>query len=836
MTNVYPFPSSITAEYIATHLSGDAKREGDDWLAPCPCHNDSDPSLRLKDGHSKNGRPNILITCFPCGTNGADGKDKRNAIIEELKKRELWPVYKAKPGRPKKTDDHDNYDWKVVDTYLYGEKIEGGHLYDEVKDIALRVERKEAFDVEGNPVRKDSGKIEKSFSQSHPDLANPGRWIWNTEGVTAPPYMIKEVREALAQGKVIVWCEGEKNVRFLRTKGFAATTTAQGSGFFNPAVVKYFAEYPDAVVAVLADNDEGGKGYARQVANELSLAGVKAKFLGVLEGIKEKGEDVIDWWEKYGGTSERLKGRINDAPLYRPKQTVLIEIGRISDLNREVQKVLAGTLYQWGKTIVRPDLVVLTDRHGEPITVPGFVQLNASQLFTHTHDYIDFEGPNKSGKIVPMDYPERYVNSLLNLGGGLKFGQLNAVITAPIVFPDGVVLQTPGYHAKYGLFYDPMGVEFPLIPEHPTREQALTALELLKEPIGLYPFKILEGETKEHNVSISVALSLFLTMTNRQAWPMVPGHAFSGNRPGVGKGKLVAVASIISYGTMPGVIKQGQKEEEFEKTLTALLQKGVVHVAIDNAYRPLKGDLLDQIVTETKVELRILGTGKIFTVLNNYTVTATGNNLVITDDAIRRWLLCQIESQSEAPENEAFKFNPLELTRQKRPELVTAVGTILKAYIMAGRPGKFVLGSFDEWSADVPSALVWLGEVNPMKSVEIVKANDPNIQGSADLLVILAKHLGKRMITINNLVKEARAVNDPSGGNIGELQNPALYDVLRSMNKDFNKELNPISLASKFGHMANAWRGGLRLHCIKDHNHPTVWGVEDKRAGDELFN
>ena len=333
-------------------------------------------------------------------------------------------------------------------------------------------------------------------------------------------------------------------------------------------------------------------------------------------------------------------------PQLSNRVTVQLSAGKIHLINDEVQVALQGTnLFQWGKMIVRPDLVVLHDRRGEPVSVPGFVALNPSQLFTHAHIYINFQKYSKTEDTwVPGDYPERYVKALHSLAGNLKFKQLNAVITAPIVFTDGTIFQTPGHDEKTGLFYDPMGVEFPPIPENPTKDDALKALELLKTPIKLYPFKVRDGETNEHNTALSVALSLIITMTNRQAWPAVPGHGFSGNRAGVGKGKLVAVASITAYGVMPGVIKQGQKDEEFEKVLTAMAQKGVTHIAIDNAYRALRGDLLDQLITEAKVELRILGFGKIVTVLNNYTITATGNNLIITDDAVRRWVLAEIES------------------------------------------------------------------------------------------------------------------------------------------------------------------------------------------------
>ena len=130
-------------------------------------------------------------------------------------------------------------------------------------------------------------------------------------------------------------------------------------------------------------------------------------------------------------------------PSNRP--TVKIIAGQIDLINDEVQAGLQGTiLFQWGKMIVRPDLVVLHDRRGEPVSVPGFVALNPSQLFTHAHTHINFVKYSKTVEDwVPGDYPERYVKALHSLAGNLKFKQLNAVITAPIVFADGTVFQNP---------------------------------------------------------------------------------------------------------------------------------------------------------------------------------------------------------------------------------------------------------------------------------------------------------------------------------------------------------------------------------------------------------
>jgi hypothetical protein len=78
---------------------------------------------------------------------------------------------------------------------------------------------------------------------------------------------------------------------------------------------------------------------------------------------------------------------------------------------------------------------------------------------------------------------------------------------------------------------------------------------------------------------------------------------------------------------------------------------------------------------------------------------ATGNNLRIAGDMTRRVLLCSIDSGEERPELRAFTFNPLQMAKDNRPKYLAAALTILRAYIVAGKPVKLrPLASFEQWS------------------------------------------------------------------------------------------------------------------------------------------
>ncbi len=67
---------------------------------------------------------------------------------------------------------------------------------------------------------------------------------------------------------------------------------------------------------------------------------------------------------------------------------------------------------------------------------------------------------------------------------------------------------------------------------------------------------------------------------------------------------------------------------------------------------------------------------------------ATGNNLRLTGDTPRRCLYVRLESTLERPERRRDFRHPrlLEWLRRRRPRLLPAALTLLRAYVAAGRP------------------------------------------------------------------------------------------------------------------------------------------------------
>ena len=119
---------------------------------------------------------------------------------------------------------------------------------------------------------------------------------------------------------------------------------------------------------------------------------------------------------------------------------------------------------------------------------------------------------------------------------------------------------------------------------------------------------------------------------------------------------------------------------------------------------------LDSVITENIINERLLGTNKSTGPISlRPTWFLTGNNIVPGRDAHRRWLVCNIVSNLEHPEErELEEENLLEKVLTHRSTLLRDVLIILKAHVLAWYPcnWKARLGSFYERDKIVRGA-VW---------------------------------------------------------------------------------------------------------------------------------
>jgi hypothetical protein len=332
--------------------------------------------------------------------------------------------------------------------------------------------------------------------------------------------------------------------------------------------------------------------------------------------------------------------------------------------------------------------------------------------------------------------------------GGVALPQIAGVVHSPTLRSDGSLLDLPGHDRETGLFLAFGNTTFPKIPDEPTLEDAVVALDRLDELLEEVYF--IEGP------SSSVALSAILTALVRPSLPAAPMHAITATTFGTGKSYLADVVAMIATGRTAAPLAAGPNDEEFEKRLGAALIAGAPIISIDNVTRAVNGDLLNQLLTQECVNPRRLGKSENVEVSSTATVLMNGNNLQIPADMTRRVLLCSLDARVERPELMEYQRDPLSMARESRGEYVAAGLTILRAYIAAGRPVKTKpLGSFGAWSDSVRGALIWLGEADPVDSMEAVRAADPHRQATAAIMSQWDEHVGDARATVNEVIAAA---------------------------------------------------------------------------------
>lgn len=258
--------------------------------------------------------------------------------------------------------------------------------------------------------------------------------------------------------------------------------------------------------------------------------------------------------------------------------------------------------------------------------------------------------------------------------------------------------------------------------------------------------------------------------------------------------------------------------EEMRKAVTAALREGHAIINLDNIEQPVGSPDLSRAITQIEYQDRILGASKTLRLATNLTWTATGNNLAFRGDLAVRALLCRQDAKMERPEERRFKISDLKAyIADHRSDFVSAALTILRAYVVAGRPEQKLKpwGGFDEWSAVIRAPLLWLGMKDPCDTRRHVIEDDPDREAAAALLHAWHSTVGDRSVTIAQLRKWSS-------------EHAALYcGMLSVASLDEGSGIDPRRVAW----WCRAWRGrvvdGLVLVRGKDYGKSATWRVAE---------
>lgn len=676
-----------------------------------------------------------------------------------------------------------------------------------------------------------------------PWIPDGGKWRAKAMPTPRPLYRLPQLVARKDAPVLIV--EGEKTADKAAElfPDHAVTTNAGGCKAWKQSD---WTPLAGRTVVIWPDNDDPGRIFAKNVAERALKDG--AKSVAVVEMTEQWPEkwDIADELppiffpqdleemlaearpvhltgrKERSGAEEILSAGKDERPL------IIISAGQLAAMADKAEDYLLAAntaFFRRSDYLVRPVVDEVYTSTGRKIWIPRLKIVSDTYLHVALSRQIRFEKFDKrANDFVAADAPKELAAAINCRSGEWRFSPISGIISTPTLRADGSLVIAAGYDAATGLLLvNPP--RLPDMPEHPTRYDAEDGLNLLKELLVDFPFA--------DDISRAVALSALITPVLRGGLGTAPMHVTSAPQAGSGKSYLFDIASAISIGQPCPVMAAGKTEEELDKRLGSALMAGQPIISIDNVNGDLSGASLCQAIERPMVAVRVLGKSEMPLVQNRATFFATGNNIRLVADLTRRALLCSLDSGEERPELREFKGKPAETVLAERGPYIAACLNIVRAYNAAGRPGCLpALASFETWSDTVRSALVWLGEADPVQSMERARESDPRREEISTFLAAFAEEIGTGSSfkkTAAQIIKaaEAKELSFQDGGGMretGEPAHPLLKEAVENVSRDGKP--NSRSLGKWLsGHM-NVVHHKLKLRQWSDDHHGHKFFVE----------
>ena len=456
------------------------------------------------------------------------------------------------------------------------------------------------------------------------------------------------------------------------------------------------------------------------------------------------------------------------------KPYLIVELGEMATLAEQAMRILAQAevdIFQRGTALVRPIVGQGVNSEGKTVRYPILFEVNLTFMRLMLCQYIDWYKPDARAKKSPIgkgyrkiDAPEEIARAIISSAGQWPFRTIAGVISTPTLRFDGSILSQPGYDPRTHL-YLMSDVVMPPIPENPTRADAMRSLALLDDLLTEFPFV--------NEASKSVSRSAMLSTVARAMLDVAPAHGARAPTPGTGKSYLFDIVAMIALGEKCPVISvSSDSDGETEKRIIGSAISGQPIINLDNVNGTLGGDALCQLVERPICNLRVLGRSEPVRVENRVVVFFNGNNCKVMGDMTRRVILAELDARMEKPAERKFKEDPIAKIKEDRGAYIAACMTILRAYIVAGRPKQDIvpMGSFEQWSDTVRSALIWLGCEDPCETIAKAREEDPELQKLAEVIAAMKPHAnGKEQALPCNRIIELGNRTDGIGPQYPEL-------------------------------------------------------------------
>jgi putative DNA primase/helicase len=408
--------------------------------------------------------------------------------------------------------------------------------------------------------------------------------------------------------------------------------------------------------------------------------------------------------------------------------------------------------------------------------------------------------------------PPKWAVQSLAARGTWMFPHLELIVDAPVLRPNGTVLDQPGYDPATRSYFDPGFCHFLPVASQPGSEDVNQALRDLLEPLVDFPFVTCSDK--------AVVLAAILTVLARPAIAgPCPMFAFRATAPGSGKSLLADIVALITTGRPAARMSPPRDSEESRKRILAIALEGSPIVLIDNVEGSIGSETMAAALTSESWTDRVLGISKNVTVPLRAVWICTGNNVGFRGDLGRRVLVSDLDPGVENPEDRTgFMFEDLkDHVLRNRARYAHAALSILRGYVAAGRPrhGKPEKGSYELWDRLIRGAVVWAAKEDPIATTERVRREaDLDVQALRQALFAWHAVFGSAPTTTAMAAEKARTDDDLRAG-------------LLAMGGGDGDRIDTRKLGGAISKRAGRVVGGLRFIRIHENRNGLVlWSVQ----------
>jgi hypothetical protein len=526
-----------------------------------------------------------------------------------------------------------------------------------------------------------------------------------------------------------------------------------------------------------------------------------------------------------------LEKKVSDARNASGKTGYLLVTGIRTDLdeesvNNKVIEALARKVdlysYAGRLAIVREKAVV-----GQTLelTMQCLAEANLRELISSSCRFYSGGGGFKPRKLVRV--PVWCTKAILSRGHWRGVPVLAGIVNHPVFRHDGTILQKNGFDPESGVYVNLVS-EFPAVPDAPSAEEVAAAIELLSDVVSDFPFT--DASSK------SAWLASVLTPLVRDAHGDRTGPLFlySANDSGAGKGLLADVTWLIVTGHYAEETPAPTNNEEMRKLISTYVRSGARMVLLDDVDGRLGCASLNAALTGTTWKDRLLKENSFIEGPLRITFYATGNNVDLKGDVVRRVCRISLETVDEHPEDRSgFKYTLLlEHVRAHRPALLAAALTVLRGYVAAGRPDQNLKpwGSFSGWSNIVRATLVWAGLPDPAETMaDLRETSDEDTDALllfyASLQKLTGHGTGKMSRQLLAIAKRHEVVS---------MQRQVADDLKEALERLCGLPVMQISetkLGTTLRHYRNRKIQGMTLRMLKSSGY-NLWRIEPGIVGD----